>query len=131
MPVLESALSPTGEWIAFIGEEGGVERAYAVREDGSGLHPVSTPARRLSGLGWSPRGDKIAYGLLPGEALAEVYAAGIGGARRLLVASYRLEFPDPASGLSVVWSPDERSLAYGTNTGAMTGPVWLARFAPR
>lgn len=130
-PVLESVLSPKADWVAFVSGEGGGERAYVVRADGGGLHAISASSRRIAGLAWSPHGDKLAYGLLVGEAQAEIYVTGPTGAARVLVASYRLEVIDPGAGLSLVWSPDEAHLAYGTNTGALGGPVWLAAFQPR
>jgi WD40 repeat protein len=130
-PVVESAAAPDGERVAFIAAERGTERAYTSRQDGSGLHPISESARRISGLAWSPHGDKVAYGVITGEAQAEIVVASAGATGQMMVATYRIEFPDPAAGLSLVWSPDERYLAYGTNTGALSGPVWLARFVTR
>jgi Tol biopolymer transport system component len=129
--VVEAVPSPDGTWVAYVAEESGGERAYITRQDGSGRRSVSPPARRISGLAWAPRGDKIAYGVFSGEAHAEVYAASAAGSARLLVAVYRPEFPDPSAGLALAWSPDGARLAYGTNTGALVGPVWMARFAPR
>ncbi len=135
-PALDPVLSPTGEWIAYVVANGTGEQAYAIRSDGSGLHPISPKARRLSGVAWSPHGDKVAYGLLIDETQAEIFVAASAvaapsGAPSRLVATYRLEFPDPSAGLSLVWAPDEAHLAYGTNTGVLAGPVWLVRFAPR
>ncbi|MDR7523125.1 MAG: hypothetical protein QN168_11735 [Armatimonadota bacterium] len=130
-PALESALSPDGAWVAFVAEEEDQERAYVVRADGSGLHAVSGAARRIAGASWAPHGDKVAYAVLRSDGVAEIYVAATTGAARLHVTTYRLEFPDPAAGLSLAWSPDGRRLAYGTNTGAMAGPVWLASFRER
>lgn len=129
-PALESALSPDGSRIAFVAAEGGGERAYVVRLDGSGLRALSNVARRVGGLSWSPHGDKLALAVLQTDAQAEVYAVSAATGARVLVTSYRLEFPDPGASLSLVWSPDERMLAYGTNTGSHRGPVWVARFQP-
>jgi Tol biopolymer transport system component len=129
--VVEAVPSPDGDWVAYVAEESGRERAYIVRQDGSGRRAISPWVRRISGLAWAPRGDKVAYGVFAGEAQAEVYAAAAVGSASLLVAVYRPEFPDPSAGLALAWSPDEVRLAYGTNTGALAGPVWMARFAPR
>jgi hypothetical protein len=129
--VVEAAPSPAAEWIAYIAAEAGGERVYVVRADGSGRRAVSSVTRRASGLAWAPHGDKVAYGVLLNEAHAEVHAAAAVGRAQKLVATYRLEFPDPAAGMSLAWSPDEARLAYGTNTGSMAGPVWIARFASR
>jgi Tol biopolymer transport system component len=135
-PALDPVLSPTGEWIAYVVANGAGEQAFAIRPDGSGGHPISPKARRISGLAWSPHGDKVAYGVLIDETQAEVSVAASAitaspGAPSRVVATYRLEFPDPSAGLSLVWAPDEAHLAYGTNTGVLAGPVWLVRFAPR
>ncbi len=130
-PVLESVLSSKGDWVAFVSADGGGERAYVVRIDGSGLHAISPSSRRIGGLAWSPHSDKVAYGLLPGEGQAEIYLTGTTGAARVFAASYRFESPDPAAGLSLVWAPNEVHLAYGTNTGTLGGPVWLATFQTR
>lgn len=131
VPVLETVLSPSGEWVAFVAGSPGAERAHVVRRGGGGLTPISPAARRLSGLAWSPHGDKLAYALMRDEAAAEIYATSVARATPVLVASYRIEFPDPAVALSLAWSPDDARLAFGTNTGTHTGPVWLVRFRTR
>jgi Tol biopolymer transport system component len=130
-PALESAPSPRGDWVAFVSADGGGERAYVVRLDGGGLHAISPVARRIDGLAWSPHGDKVAYGLLLDETRAEIYISSTTGAAPVFVTSYHLEFPDPAAGLSLAWAPDEVHLAYGTDTGALGGPVWIATFESR
>jgi Tol biopolymer transport system component len=135
-PALDAALAPTGEWITYVAATASGQRAYAVRPDGSGRHPVSADVRRIAGLAWSPHGDKIAYGLLIDERVAEVFVsaaavAAASGSPGRPVATHRVEFPDPAIELSLAWAPDEAHLAFGTNTGAFAGPVWLVRFGPR
>ncbi len=129
-PALDPVLSPTGAWIAFVARDGG-ERAYAVRPDGSAAHPLSPPARRITGLAWSRDGDKLAYALFTDEGQAEIHLADATGGKRQVVATVKLERPDPAAGISIAWSPDESHLAYGANTGAFAGPIWLVRFAVR
>jgi Tol biopolymer transport system component len=130
-PVLESAATADGRWVAFVAVERGIERVYVQRSDGGGLRPLGDAARRITGLSWAPHGDKLSFAALSQEAQAEIVVAAASTGTHMLVTGYRLEFPDPAAGLSIVWSPDERYLAYGTNTGVFVGPVWLARFAPR
>lgn len=131
VPAMEPVLSPGGRWLAYVASEAGGERVYAVRPDGSGLHPTSQAAFRISGLAWSPHGEVLAYGRLQSDEQAEIHLTAIPGGATRQVATYRLEFPDPAAGLSLAWSPDGVRLAFGTNTGALTGPVWLARFRLR
>lgn len=43
----------------------------------------------------------------------------------MLLASHRIEFPDPAAGISLAWSPDDVRLAFGTGWShiGVTGPV--------
>lgn len=130
-PALHPVLSPSGEWIAFVVGETGRERAYAVRPDGTGLHPVSAPAARVTGLAWSRDGDKLAYGLSAGDTQAEIHVAAVSGAPSHLVASHRPESAGPGAGVSVAWAPDDAHLAYGTNTGTTAGAIWLVRFAQR
>ncbi len=135
-PVLDPVLSPTGTWIAYVAASGTGEQVYAIRPDGSGRHPISHQVRRIAGLAWSPHGDKVAYGVLIDERQVDVLVAAASvtapsGAPRRAVATHRAEFPDPAMELSLSWAPNEAHLAYGTNTGALAGPVWLVRFGPR
>ncbi|MDR7417965.1 MAG: hypothetical protein QN178_03535 [Armatimonadota bacterium] len=129
--VVESSLSPNGEWVAFVIAESGGERAYVARPDGSSRRAISAVGRRITGLAWSPHSDKIAYAVPVSDAQAEVHVAAVLGTSRMQVATYRLEFPDPAAGLALAWAPDESRLAYGTNTGSMVGPVWLVTFVAR
>jgi Tol biopolymer transport system component len=124
---LDSVLSPSGQWIAFVTADGGRQRAFAVRADGTGLHPLSPAVSRISGLAWSRGSDKVAYGVIVSETQAEIYVVGAAGAPSQRVAAYTVEFPDPSLALSVVWAPDDAHLAYGTNTGSLSGPVWMAR----
>jgi Tol biopolymer transport system component len=133
---LDPVLSPTGEWIGYVAAGGAGQQVFAIRPDGSGLHPVSHPVSRIAGLAWSPHGDKIAYGVMLDDTRAEVFVAAsaavpASGAPGRLLATYRLEYPDPAASLSLAWAPDEGHLAYGTNTGAFAGPVWVVRFGRR
>ncbi len=129
--VVESLLAPNGEWIAYVESATGGERASIVRRDGTGQRAVSPVTRRISGLAWAPHSDKLAYGVLTGDAQVEVYVAAVATGDRVPVVSYRPEFPDPPAGITLSWSPDGSRLAYGTNTGSTLGPVWLARFATR
>jgi Tol biopolymer transport system component len=127
-PAREVALAPGGAWVAFVAAADRGDQVFVVRPDGSGLRAVSAPAPRIAGLAWAHAGDKLAYAVLADEANAEVFVTTPAGPTRRLL-TYRLEFPDPAAALALAWAPGDGYLAYGTNTGALAGPVWLARFA--
>ncbi|MDR7480981.1 MAG: hypothetical protein QN183_07050 [Armatimonadota bacterium] len=125
-PAREAALSPAGDWVAFVAR-GNRDQVFVVRPDGSGLRAASPPAPRIAGLAWARGGDKLAYAVLLDEANAEIFVTTPSGASRRLI-TYRLEFPAPSAALALAWAPGDTYLAYGTNTGALAGPVWLARF---
>ncbi|MDR7556682.1 MAG: hypothetical protein QN157_13895 [Armatimonadota bacterium] len=127
-PAREVALAPGGDWVAFVAAADRGDQVFVVRPDGSAMRAVSAPAPRIAGLAWARAGDKLAYAVLVDDGHAEIFVTTPGGpARRLL--TYRLEFPDPGAALALAWAPDDGYLAYGTNTGALAGPVWLARIA--
>ncbi len=130
-PALDPVLSPSGEWIAFLAPDEGRERAFAVRPDGSGAHPLSPSGGRAAGLAWSRSGDKVAYAFVVDATRVEIHAIGASARERQTLSTVRLERADPRAGISLAWSPDDAHLAYGTNTGTSSGAVWLLRFAAR
>lgn len=130
-PALDPVLSPSGEWIAFLAPVDGRDRAFAVRADGSGAHPVSSDSQRASGVAWSRSGDKLAYAVLIDQTKAEIHAVSASSAASQTLATVRLDRADPGAGISLAWSPNESHLAFGTNTGGSSGAVWMLRFAPR
>lgn len=128
---VEAAMAPNAEWIAVIAGERGGERLLVQRADGSGARVIAGPAARLTGLAWSPHSDKVAYAVEAGGPAAEIYAASVVGAARVRVAAHPHDASHPSPGRSLVWSPDGLRLAFGTNTGATLGRVWIARFQAR
>jgi len=126
-------LAPSGRAIAYVtaGERGGGRgRVVVSRPDGSGRFAVTAEPGRYSGLAWSPQGDKLAFAEVR-DAHAEIWVADAEAGGRMQVHSYAMEFSDPRSVLSIVWSPDGRRLLFGTNSGTSHGPIWMASFERR
>lgn len=126
-------LAPTGRSIAYvagINERDDRGRLVVSRLDGSGPATLA-PADLYGGLAWSPQGDKIAYALMEPEARAQIWIADADTSGRLRVLDYTLEFTDPRIAVSFTWSADGRRLAFGTNTGSFTGPIWVATLSRR
>ncbi len=122
------ALAPSGRLMAaVVRDAAGAARLVVSRLDGTGRVTLATG--RVSGVGWSPQSDKVAFARTD-DGRAEVYVADADGSGRLRVHAYRLEFPG-SPGLSASWSPSGREVTFGTNTGDGVGPVWLARLARR
>lgn len=88
-PALDPVLAPSGQWMALIGDDGGKQRAYVVRTDGTGMHALSPAQGRIAGLAWSHGSDKIAYAVITGDAQADVHVVGVTGSAGQLVATYR------------------------------------------
>lgn len=133
-PALALRLAPSGERIAYVTGadlENGRGHIVIARLDGTGRFAVTPSDGQYTGLAWSPQGDKLAFAEIINAANAEIWIADADGSGRLHVFSYPLELPDPEIALSMVWSPDGRSLVFGTNTGSFTGPIWLATFMRR
>lgn len=126
-------LAPTGRSIAYVAdidERDDRGRLVVSRLDGSGLATLA-PADLYGGLAWSPQGDKIAYARMEPEARAQIWVADADTSGRLRVLDYTLEFTDPRIGITFAWTADGRRLAFGTNTGSFTGPIWVATFERR
>lgn len=99
--------------------------------DGTSRRVVTAHSGRYSGLAWTPQGDKVVFADVSDHTRAELWMADGNGSGRLHVFSYPLEYTDPAIELTTAWAPDARHLAFGTNTGAFIGPIWLATFKRR
>ncbi|MDR7464266.1 MAG: hypothetical protein QN209_06185 [Armatimonadota bacterium] len=128
-------LAPDGVRIAFAAADpaaSSVLHAWAARADGRGApRRLSPEAGRITGLAWAPTSDKVAYARVLDEARGEIWLADVDGGGRVRAAEFRAEFPDPGLPLVVRWSGDGRHLAYGSNSGSYTGPVWVIRLERR
>ena len=122
-------LSPDGRWIAFAAPatpQGTQWHVWAARADGSAAPRRLTPqSGRITSLAWAPTSDKVAFARVLDEAHAEIWLADVDGGGRVRAAEFVAEFPDPNLPLVVRWSGDGRHLAYGSNSGSYTGPVWI------
>ncbi len=133
-PAVSLRLAPYGERVAYVtgpALEDDRGRVVISRLNGTGRVTVTSKDGRYTGLAWSPQGDKLAYAELINDAEAEIWVVDADGTGRLRVFSYALELPDPSVALSTTWSPDGLKLIFGTNTGAFTGPLWLATLERR
>ncbi|GBD30873.1 Protein TolB [bacterium HR32] len=128
--ILEAHLAPHGRAVAYL-LEGPEEATVQVQELGHRPRPPLARAERLSGLAWSPQGDKLSYAEVHGGERAVLWVVDADGGRRLRVADYTLEFPDPGAGVGTEWSPDGRALAFGASFLHRAGPVWVARLVRR
>lgn len=132
--MVEPRLSPNGRWIAFVAPEPSrseEEHVWVMRVDGTGLRRLSREAGHTTSLAWAPASDKVAYARVLDEARGEVWVADVEGGGRLRVADFTAEFPDPNLPLVVQWSSDGRHLAFGSNSGSYTGPIWVLRLERR
>jgi len=133
-PASAVRLSPSGRYVAAVVGDGiakGSGRVMVARLDGTGRLTVTPDAGRYTGLAWSPQGDKLAFAEVVDEGHAELWAADVDGSGRLHLFTYAMEYAGPGVDLVMSWSPDGRHLAFGTNTGRLVGPVWLATLQRR
>jgi len=133
-PATMVRLAPTGRYLATVSGDQGAEGGGQVvlsRLDGSGRFAVAPQAGRYTGLAWSPQGEKVVFAQLSGDARAELWMANADGSGHLHLYSYLMEYTDPGIGVAIAWSPDGRHLAFGTNTGASRGPIWLVTLQRR
>ena len=127
--------SPEGRFIAYLQDEGApapggsaeaASRVAVVRADGSGRRML-TPPGRYSGVAWSRADTVLAYARQE-ETRAAIEIADVLTGERLRIGDYRLEAAAP---LVIVWAPDGLRLAFGTDTGANAGFVWIATLERR
>jgi Tol biopolymer transport system component len=127
-------LSPNGRWVAFVAREAGndqSEHVWVMRADGTGVRRVSTTGGRVTSVVWAPSSTAVAYARVLDDAHAEIWIAGVEGRRARRVVEFVAEFPDPHLPVVVSWSPDGNRLAYGTNSGSYTGPIWMVELRRR
>ncbi len=121
-------LAPDGKWIAFAAASsgGGGEAVWVVAEDGrSAPRQVGDGTGRVGDVRWAPSSDKVAFTRILGEGRGEIWIADADGRGRRRIAQFVAEFPDPDLPLVVRWSPDGRTLAYGSDSGTFQGHVWI------
>jgi len=126
-------LSPDGRWIAYTApERQGGEQVWVMRTDGT-LVPrrLSADPGRITSLAWAPTSDKVAFARVLDEAHGEVWLVDVAPRERIRVAAFTAEFPDPNLPLVLRWSGDGQYLAFGSNSGSYTGPVWVVRLERR
>jgi len=103
--------------IAFIrltpGPFGG--RLFAIRADGSGLRPLTSPSAKVTSYAWSRDGTRIAY-IDQGGSLWLVRPDG--GGRRLLLPRSRLQ------SVALSWSPDGTRIAIASSGPAARPWSW-------
>ncbi len=128
--ILKANLAPHGRAVAYV-LEGTEEAVVQVQELGHRPRPPVARAERLSGLAWSPQGDKLSYAEIHAGERAVLWIVDADGGRRLRLADYTLEFPDPGAGVGTGWAPDGRALAFGASFLHHAGPVWVARLVRR
>jgi len=110
------AWSPDGQRIAFETDRDGKVAIYVMNADGSGsaAQLINTAADDGAPV-WSPDGTKIGF-----EAGGDIYVMNADGSNPVNVTNS----PDWNSG--IVWSPDGRTIAFGTsNTSSGYGEIWV------
>ena len=124
---LVATVSPNGRWVLLQVLAGVGEELWVIGSDGHGLHPlvVGTAGTYLTASGeWSPRGDRLFVikddsTIEPplGPTVQAAFVIRPDGSGRHVV-----PYPaDPAA--QVVWSPNERDLAYGVGSGIDVVPA--------
>jgi Tol biopolymer transport system component len=100
------AFSADGQWVVYTSFPDGV--LWRSRVDGSGKIQLTFPPLKARGPRWSSDGRQVAFfAILPGGAWNIYVIPSTGGsAERLL--------PSDQSQLDVDWSPDGKSLVFGT-----------------
>jgi len=126
----DPAPSPDGRFVAYLGDAGsGESQVTAMRADGSGRRAL-TPPGRYGAPAWSPSGTLVAFAGVAGDHAALDVADVLTG-ERLWVGDYRPEAAPADAPLAIVWAPDGLRMAFGTDTGAASGFVWLATLERR
>ncbi len=133
-PVRFLRLAPSGRLMAFLsGPAVGARRGQILvsRLDGSGRVVVAPEIGRCDGLAWSPQGDKLAFADVRPETETELWMAGSDGSDPVRLFAFPTEVAESTSVLSLLWRPDGRGVIVGTNTGGLTGPIWLLSLTRR
>jgi Tol biopolymer transport system component len=128
---LGATVSPNGRWVLLQVLVGANQELWVIGSDGRGLHALAVAADGAdltTTAAWSPRGDRLfvvedrtsvgppPYSL-PGSTTQVAFVIRPDGTARRSV-----HYPTSASG-QVLWSPDERDLAYGVDASVVIAPL--------
>ena len=117
-----TASEPSG-LIAFTREQDGVYGVYVMRSDGSGVRRISHAHAPITGLGWSPTGEKLAVATLGYGREGGLYVMNADGSSSARIA-------DISPGAVPSWSPDGHRLAvavysYNGQNFANSRDIWI------
>jgi Tol biopolymer transport system component len=100
------AFSPDGQWVAYTSYPNGI--LWRSRVDGSEPLQLTLPPMKAAMPRWSPDGRQIAFNASFPEATSNIYViSSAGGSPERLL-------PSEKSQLDVDWSPDGKSLIFGS-----------------
>ena len=118
------AWSPDGRLLAFVGGAGSVDQVFVIRGDGTGLRQItdSSPITKES-LEWSSDGLRIAYSASASldSGPFSIHVVDVDGSHDKTIAETRP--PDVEYVELGDWSPDGRTILYGSDGGAGSG-LW-------
>lgn len=127
-------LAPSGHQIAYLGGPGpgeGRGQIIVSRLDGTGRHSLVADIRRYDEVAWSPQGDKLAVAGIQTDSEGTVWVLDADGSGHTQLFSFVTEVSAEPAVLSLSWSPEGRDVIVGTNTGGLTGPIWLVSLTRR
>jgi len=127
-------LAPSGRLIAYLSGpalSAGRGQIIVSRLDGSGRISLVSELRRHEEVAWAPQGDKVAIAGLETQTEGAVWVLDADGSGQARLFSFVADPSESVAILSLQWSPDGRSVSVGTNTGRLTGPIWLTTLMRR